>query len=219
MQLDDAAEYSDAASGTILSDNYINGGNLLYGFAPESRAVLVTMKYHGVSGTLVGSVQHGSGFPRVYVYRWIYPPIGSHTLEATYASTQTSRVMRAISFKGANTAEPDGTVVTKVGTAINKSLDVTTTRPGSFIVDCIADTGNVFAAASGQTMIGGTNANRVCSYRSAPTAGAYTNNWTGTSGANVNYAGLIFEVFSNRTPFRKYWHGVSFSAIGQKGTA
>ncbi len=205
MIVDNPQQYYTAASGTVHTETYVNAGNLLYGFVPESRNTTATMTYDGVSGTLVGTAQNGAGQPRIWVYRWVYPPIGSHSLVATYGTTLTDRIMRAFAFIGADTGTPDGTVVTKTGTAINKSLDVTTTKAGSYIVDCLSDTGNVLAAASGQTMLGSNSANRVCSYRSAPTAGAYTNNWTGTSGANNAYAGLIFEVFAGDRHAQQYY--------------
>lgn len=194
MQVDTSASFYAASSGTSHGGNYTNAGNVLYALCPESRDVLVTVTYNGVSGTLIGSI--GTA-PRAYAYRWINPPIGTYTMTFTYASSQPARIGRAVSFIGADTASPNGTVTTYSGTAINKTLNYTTTKNNVYLVDCLADPNQALIPQSGQTNItDGVNAtNRVASYRLIASFGPTSNTWNGAISFNGAYAGLAFEVF------------------------
>lgn len=207
MHVDNHQRYFDAASGTVVGGSYAQGGNVLYAACPESRNVVVTAQFNGVEGTSIGTVQHISGAPRAFLYRWLDPPIGTYTAQATYASANTSRVVRFISFVGADTSAPNSTPSASSGAAIDKSFSITTTQAGDFILDVLADQGNILAPLSGQTPIGGlTDAqNRAASYRFAPLPGSFTNDWDGTSGLNVNWAGLIMAVHALLTPWQQVY--------------
>jgi hypothetical protein len=207
MHIDNHQRYFDAASGTVVGGSYANAGNVLYAACPESRNVVVTAQFNGVNGTLIGSIQHASNSPRAFLYRWIDPPIGTYTAQATYASAHTSRIVRFVSFIGADTSAPNSTPATSSGQAINKTLSITTTKAGAFVVDVLADQGNVFAPASGQTPVGGIAdaENRVASYRSAPLPASYSNDWTGTNGTNANWVGIIMAVHALLTPWQQVY--------------
>lgn len=188
-----SSKLNDATSVTTLTMSHTCSGSdrLLIVAVPRSRGVTCSVTYNGVSMTSAVSINNGNS--RAQIFYLIAPTTGANNIVVTYSASNGSYTAAAVSFTGADQTDPIGASGTQTGTATDKSLSITTEADGSYLVDCIGSAGTVHTAGAGQTDLSAA-ANRVVSYKSAPTAGSNGTSWTGTP--STGYAYALLEILA-----------------------
>lgn len=173
-------------------------GYPLFVCVPESRNVTISATYAGAASDASYSVTNGN--TRAYIFVWKTPAQGSNNVVVTYSSAITSREGCAISFLGGDRVDPVGANNQGTGTTQNKSLSLTTLYQRSFVIDALADLGNVNTPASPAVRFDNSGGNRVASWKESRVPGSNGTSYTGSVGT-ADYSYRIVEVRAKPVAF------------------
>lgn len=147
-------------------------------------------KYNGVSATSRVTVANAAN--KVDIFTLDNPATGSNTVEVILSGSSAKFMVSVVSLTGRNLTDSTGATNTKTGTAQPKTIDLTTTTDGAFVVDGLTAGGGVHTVGAGQTTIG-LSANLASSYEAGGASPATTTmSWAST--ISQVYGSAVLEI-------------------------